>query len=248
MGYKKKICIIIPAYNEEDNLVHTTNSILKNNLNKFIIVIIDDSKKSFKKKLNIFNRSIYYIHRKNKKGRGSAVLHGLNYSIKKFDKVNTFIEMDADMSHNPNELIKNISIFKKKKLDLLISSRYLRKSKIINWPIKRKFFSFLVNKLSKFLLRVPVSDYTNGYRIYSKKAASHIINNCGKIGDGYVVLSEILIQIYYNNFKISETESVFINRTRGVSNVNLLEIYRSFIGLLKIFFLKNKLKKSNYIG
>ena len=58
-----------------------------------------------------------------------------------FNKVDTFIEMDADMSHNPNELIKNISIFKKKKLDLLISSRYLKKSKIINWPIKRKYFS-----------------------------------------------------------------------------------------------------------
>ena len=73
----------------------------------------------------------------------------------------------------------------------------------------------MANSLAKFLLRVPVSDYTNGFRIYSNNAANHIAFNCGKIGDGFIILSEILVELYYKNFKIGETSSKFINRVRG---------------------------------
>jgi dolichol-phosphate mannosyltransferase len=96
--------------------------------------------------------------------------------------------MDADFSHNPNELIKNINLFKKN-ADLLISSRYLKNSRIINWPISRKILSFLSNYLSRIFLQIPISDYTNCFRIYSKRAALKIIKNCGKIGEGFIILS-----------------------------------------------------------
>ena len=76
--------------------------------------------------------------------------------------------MDADFSHNPNELKRNIKFFNKQKLDLLISSRYLKKSKIINWSLSRKVLSFLSNFLAELLLSANLTDYTNGYRIYSK--------------------------------------------------------------------------------
>ena len=94
--------------------------------------------------------------------------------------------MDADYSHDPLELKKNLVLHKENNYDLLISSRYLKKSKIINWPISRRIFSFLANKLARFLLGVPISDYTNGYRFYSKNAVKHITHNCGKIGDGFI--------------------------------------------------------------
>jgi hypothetical protein len=127
---------------------------------------------------------------------------------------------------------------------LLISSRYLSESSIINWSIQRKVFSYLANKLTKFLLKVPVSDYTNGYRIYSHQAADHIVRNCGRIGDGFIILSEILVELYYNDFKIHETHSKFVNRVRGESSVNLKEIINSLIGLFKIYKLKKKIKQS----
>ena len=86
-----------------------------------------------------------------------------------------------------------------------------------------------------------MSDYTNGYRVYSSKAANFVTNNCGKIGDGYIVLSEILMQLYYNKYKVDEVSTIFVNRVKGVSNVTIKEILISLIGLIKIWKIKKKL-------
>ena len=93
-----------------------------------------------------------YIHRVGKKGRGSAVLTGMNHALQNYD-FTYLIEMDADLSHNPNELPDNLAFCLKNKLDLLVSSRYLKKSKIINWPLKRKILSYLANFLAKNILK-----------------------------------------------------------------------------------------------
>ena len=237
------VCIVIPSFNENENINLLLDEIYKIDLNNFSVVIIDDSRESFKNQIKFRNDKIYYIHRGKKLGRGSAILHGISHALKLKKDIKLFIEMDADMSHHPNELLRNIDLFKKKNLDLLISSRYQNKSKIINWPINRKILSYLSNKLSNWVLRVPISDYTNGYRIYSLNAAKFITNNCGKIGDGYIVLSEILIQLYYNKFKISEIDTVFVNRVRGTSNVNFSEVLNSLLGLYKIWRIKLKLNR-----
>lgn len=237
------ICIVIPSYNEKDNINILLDEIFKLNLENLNLIIIDDSEENFQKDLISTQNKVIYINRGKKLGRGSAVLYGISEMLKKNSDIDLFIEMDADMSHNPNELIRNINFFRKKNLDLLISSRYKKESKIINWPINRKFLSFLSNKLSRFILNVPITDYTNGYRIYSRSAAQFITLNCGKIGDGYIVLSEILIQLYFNNFSIDEISTIFVNRVRGISNVNINEILFSLVGLYKIWKIKKKLKK-----
>ena len=146
--------------------------------------------------------------------------------------------MDADLSHDPIEMNDKIKIFVNDKLDLLISSRYRKDSKIEGWTIQRTILSFVSNMMAKFLLKVPVTDYTNGYRLYSKKAAEYIVENCGKIGDGFIVLSEILLELHYNNFKIGETFTTFKNREKGSSKVNLRLIFNSFLGLFKLFLIK----------
>ena len=237
------ICIVIPSFNENENINLLLDEIHKIDLKDFYIVIVDDSKESFQNQIKFVNERIYYIHRGKKLGRGSAILHGISHMINLDKNIELFVEMDADMSHHPNELLRNIDFFKKKNLDLLISSRYQKKSKIINWPISRKILSYLSNKLSNWVLRVPISDYTNGYRIYSFNAAKFIINNCGKIGDGYIVLSEILIQLYYNKYTIREIDTLFVNRVRGSSNVNFNEILNSLVGLYKIWRIKLNLNR-----
>ena len=237
------ICIVIPSFNENENINLLLDEIHKIDLKDFYIVIVDDSNENFQNQIKFINERIYYIHRGKKLGRGSAILHGISHMINLDKNIELFVEMDADMSHHPNELLRNIDFFKKKNLDLLISSRYQKKSKIINWPISRKILSYLSNKLSNWVLRVPISDYTNGYRIYSFNAAKFIINNCGKIGDGYIVLSEILIQLYYNKYTISEIDTLFVNRVRGSSNVNFNEILNSLVGLYKIWRIKLNLNR-----
>jgi len=152
--------------------------------------------------------------------------------------------MDADFSHNPAELKRNINFFFNNSLDLLIASRYLKRSKIINWSLSRKILSSLANFLARNLLQIPVTDFTNGFRIYSRRSAKKIINNCGKIGDGFIILSEILVVLHLNKFKINEIHSKFVNRIRGESSVDFKLILQSFVGLIKIYLKKRKLEYS----
>ena len=233
--------IIIPAYREADNLKKIIIKINQNIKGALITIIDDTPEQDMSKILKNFS-NVNYIYRGKKLGRGSAVLVGMRESLKKKSS-KIFIEMDSDFSHDPDELENNINFFKKSNCDLLISSRYLKDSKIIKWSIQRLIFSYIANKLAKFLLEVPVSDYTNGYRIYSKRAAMHIVNNCGKIGEGFIILSEFLVELYYNKFIVSEKPTIFRNRVRGVSSVNLNEIINSFFGLIKIYKVKKKLIK-----
>ncbi len=152
--------------------------------------------------------------------------------------------MDADFSHDPAELKRNINFFFNNSLDLLIGSRYLKRSKIINWSLSRRIFSYLANFLARNLLQIPITDFTNGFRIYSRRSAKKIINNCGKIGDGFIILSEILVVLHLNKFKINEIHSKFVNRIRGESSVDFKLILQSFVGLIKIYLKKRKLEYS----
>ena len=233
------ISIIIPTYNEEENIEKLIKTIKRYIKNALILVVDDSNNKKIKKIIDKKKLDVVYFNRGKKSGRGSAVIFGLKKIINK-KKIKTFVEMDADFSHNPAELKRNINFFNKNSLDLLIASRYLKKSKIINWSIGRKIISLLANLLAKKLLKIPVSDFTNGYRIYSKRSVKKIVKNCGKIGDGFIILSEILLEIYRNNYKIKEIHTIFVNRQRGVSSVNLSLILESFFGLIKLY-----LKKKN---
>ena len=242
---KKNIGIVIPTFNEENNIVKLIKTI-KSKFKDSLIVIVDDS--LHKKIWNLIKKNklkVSYIYRGKKLGRGSAVRVGLKKLLKN-KKIKFFVEMDADFSHNPVELPKNINYFYKNSLDLLIGSRYLKKSKIINWSLSRRIFSFLANYLARNLLKIPISDFTNGYRIYSKNSVKKIIKNCGKVGSGFIMLSEILVELHINNFKIREIESIFVNRARGESSVNLKLILVSLLGLIKLYF--NKKKRINLIS
>lgn len=236
-----KNIIVIPTYNEKKNIKILIIKILKI-FNNIEIIIVDDSPdQEIKTILSEFN-TVFYIHREKKLGRGSAVLKGMKYALEKNDFTH-LIEMDADLSHNPEEIEKNLNFILENNIDLLISSRYLKESKIINWPLKRKVLSFFANLLAKFFLKVPVKDYTNGFRVYSKNAVKHVVKECGQVGDGFIILSEILVQLYYNNFKVSERPTIFVDRVMGKSNVTLKEILNSLLGLLKVFSIKSKLIK-----
>lgn len=234
------IGIVLATYKEELNIKELID-LIKKNLNDIKIIIVDDSPDNTIENLISDYKNIVYLSRGKKLGRGSAVLRGIKELLKS-KNIETIIEIDTDLSHNPDEIPENLKKFKNEELDLLISSRYLKDSKILNWNLNRKIFSILANFLAKKVLRVPISDYTNGFRIYSRQAAKHIVDNCGDIGDGFIILSEILVELHCNNFKISETKTVWKNRVKGSSTVSFKEIFDSFIGLIKIYRKKMKIK------
>jgi len=236
----KKIAIIIPTYNELDNIEKLIQEILRNVPESTIFIVDDSKKKEIGNLIIAKNLKAKYFGRENSKGRGSAVLHGFTKALKE-NQFDIFIEMDADFSHNPNELKKNIEYFSANNLDLLIASRYLKKSKIINWGLNRRVLSKLSNLLARVLLGVNLKDFTNGFRIYSKRATEIITKKCGNIGDGFIILSEIIVVLKNNSFKIDETETIFVNRIRGESSVNIKLVLASLYGILKLYFIKNKL-------
>ena len=240
---RKNIVIIIPTYHEEENIFLLIEKLRSLKFNKDIIIVDDTPIPLNFMGIKFDKKKLTYIHRAKKSGRGSAVIHGLKIALKK--KYDIFIEMDADFSHNPNELENKIRFFNKDSLDMLISSRYMKKSKILNWPIQRTILSNLSNFLTRILLQVPISDYTNGYRLYSKRSVKVIVSKCGKIGDGFIILSEILLRIYYKKYKISEIKTIFVNRKRGESSVSLSLIIESLLGLFKLYIISLKFKKND---
>ena len=234
----KSIGVVIPTYNEKENILRLIKSIRKK-LN-CIIVIVDDSP-DMEIKMIVKNskiKNLLYYNRGRKSGRGSAVLFGLKKILQSKKKVSCLVEMDADFSHSPSELKKNISYFFANSLDLLICSRYIKVSEIINWSLSRKILSKLSNILAKLLLGAPVHDYTNGFRFYSRSAAQTIVKKCNKTGGGFIMLSEIILVLWKKNFKISETTTIFRNRIRGESSVNIKLIIESLIGLIKLYLIK----------
>jgi len=237
----KKIGIIIPTYHEEENIGSLVDTI-KFYIPNSEIFVVDDTPSNGSEETLKDKKFVHYFHRGQKLGRGTAVIFGLQHALKK-DYIELFVEMDADFSHDPRELKEKIDFFKKHELDMLIASRYTKNSKILNWSIFRRSFSLLSNFLAKLLLKIPCTDYTNGFRFYSRRAAETVVNKCGKIGDGFIVLSEILVEIHSNNYKIDELSTIFVNRERGHSSVNLKLIASSLFGLIKLYYLKKQKHK-----
>lgn len=240
-----KTGIVIPAYKEHESILQLVIEIRKF-VTDVLIVVVDDSpdEKTADILRSIEGPHQHLIRRLSKGGRGSAVVEGLLYLS--HAKVEFALEMDADFSHPPSQIPALIRQAQDQALDLLIASRYMSGSQIRNWPLSRRVFSFASNHLARAVLGVPVSDYTNGFRVYSARAADMIARDCGRLGTGFIALSEILVNIYYRGWKVSETPTIFVNRMRGESSLNAGEIRNALRGLFRIYALKNELKRSQH--
>jgi len=233
---KQNHIIILPSYNEELNIGNMLENLRKEFSNFFILVIDDSSNDLTKKEFEKYkNDNCEIISRNKKLGRGSAIRLGFEYAIK--NDYSIIIEMDSDLSHDPKDLHNMINKFKNEDFDIIIGSRYLKESKIINWGIKRIIFSKLGNFLARFLFKYSIKDYTNGFRVYKNKVIKKVIQS-KQINFGFIYLTEILIIAIKNGFSISEVPITFVNRIKGKSSVNLKSIIESFLGVL-ILKIKN---------
>lgn len=225
--------IVIPTYNEKENIKSLISKVRKILPLSYITVVDDNSPDGTAREVVLMakhDKKIKIIKRFGKGGRGSAVITGFKEGLKN-KKIDYFIEMDADFSHNPDELKKITSVGKK--YDVVLAARYLPGSRIINWPTQRRMFSFFANKFAKFMLGVPIVDYTNGYRGYTRQVLQTI--KLSSIGEkGYSVLMEMIYLIHKHNFKIKQIPSIFVNRKRGHSNTTLKEIVNALNAPLRI--------------
>lgn len=231
----KKSVMIIPTYNSKKTIVDLLKTIFHYQPLTSAIIVDDSSpddtaleiKKYFAK-----DKRITLIIRKEKGGRGSAVLRGFKEGLK--DKnIEFFIEMDADLCHDPKYI--SIMIEKCHTYDVIIASKYLRESKINGLNLKRKIFSRIVNFYIKLMLKVPITDYTNGFRCYKRSALEKIDLN-SFLSKGFIVLSEIIYKMYKKGCTIGEIPFIFNFNEINKSNFNLSEIKEAFLTILKLKF------------
>ncbi|OGR76078.1 MAG: hypothetical protein A2X32_10890 [Elusimicrobia bacterium GWC2_64_44] len=237
-----KIGIVIPSFNEEACLPGLIRQIEAQGLGADICVVDDspgDAAAAALAGLGLPNLAV--IRRGSKGGRGSAVLEGMRYFLK--GPCDLVVEMDADLSHPPSRLPGLIKESLERKTDLLIASRYLSGSSVGGRPLLRRCFSRAANGLAALLLGVPVKDYTSGFRVYSRRAAEAAAG-CGLSGTGFIVLSEILVNLYYSGQTVAEAPVAFTERRKGESSLDSKEILGAFAGLLKVWQLKKKLAKA----
>ncbi|OGT30790.1 MAG: hypothetical protein A3E87_07505 [Gammaproteobacteria bacterium RIFCSPHIGHO2_12_FULL_35_23] len=238
------MAVVIPTFNEAETISALVEALFAY---PFIsqVVVVDDSPNDLtvSQLTNFDDKRLVVIQRKQKAGRGSAVMEGI-CKVLSISKPDLIIEMDADFSHQPKEIPGLINKILACQAGLVVASRYLPGSKINNWPIKRKLFSKISNKFAQFLLRIPIADYTNGFRIYTYSAANLLLEK-PLLGTGFIALSDVLVRIYYHGFLITEIPTVFNNRTRGESALCFKEISNAFFGIFKIYFYAKRFKKNN---
>jgi len=214
-----KLVIVIPAYNESENLLNLING-LESCIPGTPILIIDDSLDNLSVQIvkQIALKNVKIVHRNKKMGRGSAVIFAMRLLLSQ--DFEYLLEMDADFSHSPQEILNLLAEAEIRNADLVIASRYVIGSEILNWPKFRRIFSKLANVTAKFVVKAPINDYTNGFRIYSRRAVKIVEKECGKVGDGFILLTEIIMRLNFRNYTIIEVKTRFVNITRGESSLS----------------------------
>lgn len=229
-----KLSVIIPTYNEEDNIRLLLEKLSSLDYVGEIIVIDDGSEDStveIIKEIMNKDKRVILIERYRKLGLGTAYIEGIKKA--KFDFI---VTMDADLSHDPYELnkfIKEIQDF-----DLIIGSRRIKGSLIIGWGLYRYIIHLIANALVKSLLGIKINDATSGYRIYKTKSIKNIINLIKSKGFSFQI--ETLFFLFKFNYKIKEIPIIFVNRKKGKSKLNFKEIILFLYSLIYLISFRFK--------
>lgn len=226
--------MIIPTYNEADNIQKIIPEVLKNSTpeNEFSVLVVDDNSPDgtaeLAESLNISNVSI--LKREKKSGLGTAYLAGFKYAIKNnFDFV---FEMDADFSHDP----KYLKVFIEKILegyDLVIGSRYINGISVLNWPLRRLIMSYLASVYTRLVTGLKVMDTTAGFMCY-RVASLKQINLDEVRSNGYSFQIEMKFKFYKRGYKIYEVPILFIDRREGESKMSRKVVYEAYFMVWKL--------------
>ena len=220
--------VVIPTYNEIDNIEDFVNQIIKINVD---ILIVDDNSPDgtgdLVQKLSENLSQVNLLKRSGKLGLGSAYRDGFKWGLNEGYKY--LIEMDADFSHSFSDL--NNILQNSKNFDVVIGSRYIPGGGSSGWDFKRKLLSSYANKLSKVLLRSKINDMTSGFRSYSSEALNEI-NYFSTKSDGYSFQIEMTIRSIEKKLSIKEVPIIFTERSLGNSKMSKKIVYEAFLFLL----------------
>lgn len=214
-----KKLVIIPTYNEKENIRKIVSAVFALEQD-FHILVVDDSSPDgtadiVKELQNQYPNKLHLTIRKNKDGLGKAYLHGFEWALSHgYDYI---FEMDADFSHNPNDLPK---LFEACQVaDISIGSRYCKGINVVNWPMSRVLLSFFASKYVRMILGIPIHDTTAGFVCFSRKALENIGLEKVKL-KGYGFQIEMKYRAYQKGLNITEVPIIFTDRTQGESKMS----------------------------
>ena len=238
----EKSLIIIPTYNELENIKKMIPEILGLYPDNMDILIVDDGSPdgtgNFVDELSKNEVKVKIIHRAKKSGLGTAYIEGFKFALK--NNYDLIFEMDADFSHDPKEIKNFLNAIKFN--DLVLGSRYISGISVVNWPMRRLILSYLANLYTRIITGLPIKDATGGFKCYRRKVLESI--NLSKVkSNGYAFQIEMTFKAWKNKFTVSEIPIIFIDRTTGTSKMSKKIVreaifmvwklrIRSFLGLL----------------
>jgi len=227
--------IIIPTYNEKENI---ENIILKIfSLDEvFDILIVDDGSPDgtaniVKQLQEKFPETLHIEERTGKLGLGTAYIHGFKWALSK--NYEYVFEMDADFSHDPDDLVKLYNACHLDNKDVAIGSRYIKGVNIVNWPMSRLLMSFFASKYVKTITGMPVHDSTAGFKCYKRKVLEKIdLDNIKFIG--YAFQIEMKFTAWKYGFNIVEVPVIFTDRQEGSSKMSGGIFFEAFFGVMQM--------------
>lgn len=228
--------ILIPTYNEIENIEKIIRKVFSLP-EPFHILIIDDGSpdgtaQKVKQLQQEFSDTLFILERNGKQGLGKAYIAGFKWSIER--KYDFIFEMDADFSHNPDDLIRLYEACKNN-ADVSVGSRYVRGGKVVNWPFNRIFISYGASVYVRLITWMPVKDCTAGFVCYKREVLEAIdLDNIKFIG--YAFQIEMKYTAWRKGFKIKEVPITFVDRTEGVSKMSKGIVKEAILGVWKMKF------------
>ncbi len=227
--------VIIPTYNEKENIENIIRAIFQLSIEFHILIIEDNSPDGtaaiVKSLQNEFPNTLHIVEREGKLGLGTAYITGFKWAIER--KYDYIFEMDADFSHNPNDLLKLYKACSEEGADLAIGSRYVSGVNVVNWPMGRVLMSYYASKYVRLILGVNIADTTAGFKCYKRQVLETIeLDNIQF--KGYAFQVEMKFTTYKCGFKIKEVPIIFVNRELGTSKMNGGIFGEAFLGVIKL--------------
>lgn len=254
-----RTAVVVPTYNEAQNIVALVDALLAVDPAITVYIVDDSSPDGTADRVRtrasqseepsagrggggegvssspLRESRVRLVVRSKKDGRGGAVIEGLRQALAATPPFERFIEIDADFSHEPRAIPDLVRISGDGVV--AVGSRYEPASRIEGWPLKRRLFSAFVNRLLRWVVDRRYSDLSNGFRCYTRAAAERLASHTFTTR-GYIVLSEQALVLRKAGLRPASIPTLFVNRVRGVSNVNLRELRDAAKGLLRLCWMR----------
>jgi len=230
----KKAIVVIPTYNECENIEKMIHRLIELYPNIHILVVDDNSPDGTGKYVEDKSKEddrIHVIHRAGKLGLGTAYVAGFKYVLERdYDYV---VQMDADFSHDPKDVGRLLEAIEQN--DLVIGSRYIQGVNVINWPMSRLLLSYFASIYTRVITGMPVMDATGGFKCFKREVLEKL--NLDKVkSNGYSFQIEMNFKTYKMNFKIKEIPIVFTDRVEGTSKMSKKIVHEAVTMVWKLRF------------